>query len=120
MNGQSSNHMANNNNAVDDSWNDGDDGWGDDDLDVSEGAGRQAPAALTSQSQFSAANEDDFFASAAMDAKPARPAVMASSKGKKPTGKLSVPGMKTAGTKAPKPAVQKLAVDNVDDGWDDF
>jgi SCY1-like protein 1 len=116
---------------VDDSWDHSDgDGWGDD-LDTSFGGhnsfGAQSntpasppPAAnnvAIGGSLFAPApNEDEFFS--AFDNKPAKPVAARLMGGTR--GKLIV--QKKAGTKtaAPKPVVKKLAVNDDDDGWDDF
>ena len=107
----------------DDGWDDDDDGWGDDDNIVS--APAPAPAAPKQPSGVMPTvgvaamgmndDEDDFFGSFNDGARGAKPAIMASQK--MGAGKLKVPNTKKT---TPKPVVQKLAAEPMDDGWDDF
>ena len=109
------------NDTVDaDGWDDDglDDDLDDDGLDLSSG-GVRGPALvggslITPKSPVAGGfnNDDDFFGS--FDAKPAKPAATMRSSGS--GGKLAVPTRKTK----PIVSVKKLAVDDVEDGWDDF
>ena len=107
----------------DDGWGD-DNGWDEDDNDLS-AAPSPVPAPQTRSSlpvtnamSSMKMNDDDFFGAAF--AAPAKPAIMGSNKST--TGKLRVPNSNAANAKkaTPKPVVQKLSADSMDDGWDDF
>lgn len=106
--------LSHGNGGYNDNGNDDADGWDDDglddDLDLSSGGVKPTGGSLIAPLPVTggASNEDDFFGS--FDSKPAKPAgIMGSS------GRLAVPAKKKAAL-----AVTKLAVDDVEDGWDDF
>lgn len=103
------------------------DGWGDDiddDLALSSRSAVKTEVSPAAKAKIvfgaapQTANEEDFFGS--FDIRPPRtvPSLNLPSK-----GKLAVPSSKSTGASAAKPVapvVQKLATDDVEDGWDDF
>ncbi|KAL7566308.1 hypothetical protein ACA910_013633 [Epithemia clementina (nom. ined.)] len=118
--------------VADDGWGDNDDdddGWGDDDTPaVSRPAPApavslpapvtQAPAnVMTSNMAGMKVSEDDLFGAAFGGATVTKP-IMATQK--PTTGKLRVPTSSASKKAVPKPVVQKLAAETMDDGWDDF
>jgi hypothetical protein len=97
------------------------DGWGDEDHDVFDDMAsvprvktEVSPAAKKNILFTAPPEEDDFFGG--FDAKPAKAATMM-----KTTGRLALPSKKQSTSKpVAAPAVKKLAVDDMEDIWDDF